>query len=81
MEPSTFLRAMLTMWLLGAGAGYAVRRSGLDQVIIDRFHAIADRNNRRYAAILAEEIGDRIIVIGSPALALAPEQEMEAGKS
>jgi hypothetical protein len=80
MEPSTFLRAMLTMWLLGAGAGYAVRRSGLDQVVIDRFHAITDRNNRRYAAILAEEIGDRIIVVSNTALLPAPERETEAGQ-
>jgi hypothetical protein len=81
MEPSTFLRAMIATWLLGAGAGYAIRRSGLDQVVMARVQARIDKNNRRYAAILADEIGDRIIVIGSPALALAPEQEMEAGKS
>jgi hypothetical protein len=82
VEPKTFLKAMLIMWGLGAGAGYALRKSGIDELVMAKLRARVDGNNRRYARIMGEEIGSRIIILSSAPVVhpiLDPEREPEAG--
>jgi hypothetical protein len=83
MEPSAFFRCVFLAYVAGAIGGYVTRKSGLDQLVMARVQARIDKNNRRYAAILAEEIGDRIIVVSNTALlpaASCEERETEAGQ-
>ena len=63
MEPSTFLRVVLGAYISGAMAGYAVRKTGLDEMIMSRVRARIERNQRNYARVLGEEIGARIIIV------------------
>lgn len=63
---------------LGAGVGYGVRYSGLDKRVNDIFKARVEASNRRYAAILGEEIGTRIIILKSdPELTTLPDSGKE----
>lgn len=74
MEARTFFRALAVAWALGAGTGYAVRRSGIDERFNDWRKARVEASNRRYAQIMGEEIGSRIIVV-TPVPEIGPHPE------
>jgi hypothetical protein len=63
MEPSTFFKCCLGMYISGAMAGYAIRKNGVDKMIMSRVRARIERNQRSYARILGEEISSRIIIV------------------